>query len=682
MKKKIRILALISALVMSCLCLFGCKGNDTASGSDSTSGSGQTDADGFYNPEAGIDRNEIVAPLVENGKTDYKIVHSTNVTATEEYACEELQSLIYQSSGVFIPIVSEALINYTDTSKIVSVGETKLLETSGLQFDRSALSKDGFVLKTKGKGLYIYGNNQRGTLYGVYDFLEKIVGVKFIASDCTYIPQTEKIDLPKMDVTEVPYFPYRGLWTYQANQTTEISQTWYARSRNNNEFAVREEKYGGGIEWSKKMNPTHSTLSFVPTAEYYATEEQKAENAHMYCIKGGNVLDICYTDGITENGTVDETMEVSAIKVALENFKQFALNEPEAKYFMFGFMDTTESCLCQDCVESNKKYTITGTYIRFANLLMEEFNKWKAERMPDREIHLVIFAYMNRMKAPVKYNTEKGQYEVIDGAQLHEDIYVRITPWWANHYYALSDPNQTQTWAHTVLQEWSYVTDNFLAWTYASLFGNNHWYYPQRQKFVDMLQEFKDVNTEYMFVQLVGWEPAWQTYMDEYILSKLLWTPNRDVNELTAEFCYYYFGDEADDEVMKFITFFDEYYRVAEEKSNRKFFFQQVTGYTYHKLEYLDYALELLDTAKEQVNAAANYSTAEKQTYCYRLDLVRLTPLYMRMYNSNKYFQDNKQKRQESVNAFFDLCYELGIAYYGENRSIYSLFETYGYQEK
>ena len=99
-------------------------------------------------------------------------------------------------------------------------------------------------------------------------------------------------------------------------------------------------------------------------------------------------------------------------------------------------------------------------------------------------------------------------------------------------------------------------------------------------------------------------------------------------------------------------------------------------------MEYLDFALQLLNSAKEQVNDSTSYSATEKQTFCKRLDMVRLTPLYMRMYNGNQYFQDNKAKKQESVNEFFDLCYELGISYYGENRSIFSLYETYGYQEK
>lgn len=673
MKRGIKILSLISAVLLSLSCFFGCVKDEQPTIDNGTN-------NGMYDPNAGIDSSVFIGQLIDKGKTSYKIVHSANVTETEQYACEELQSLLYQSTGVAIPIVSEGLIAYTETSKIISVGETECLEQSGLEVKRETLSNDGFIIKTKGNGLYIYGNNQRGTLYGVYDFLEKVVGVKFIASDCTYVPKVESINLPKMNVTEVPYFPYRGMHTYQANQTTEISQTWYARSRNTNEFAKREAKYGGGIEWARNMNYTHSSLDFVPNDVYYVTEEQKQENAHMFFIEGNSVLDICYTDGITETGQIDETMEVSAIKVAIESFKNFAIEEPTAKYFMFGFMDTSKSCTCADCLLSNKKYTMVGTYIRFANLLMEEFNKWKAEQMPDREIYLVIFAYMNRMDAPVKFNKETQRNEVIPGTELHSDIYVRITPWWSNHYYSLEDINQTQTWGHTVLEEWSYVTDKFMAWNYATYFSNHHWYYPQRQKFVDLIKEFGAVKTEYMFVQLVGWEPAWQTYMDEYILSKLLWNPNRDVNTLMREFCYYYFGEQASDEVIRFVDYFDAYYSVAEQTSNRKFFFQQVTGYTYHKLEYLDFALELLGTAKQQVNTCNTYSLLEKQTYTRRLDLVRLTPLYMRMYNSNQYFQDNKTAKKESVNAFFDLCFELGVGTYGENRSIYSLFNTYGYQ--
>ena len=198
MKKRMRILALISAFLLSASCFLGCKNNEPTSESE------QTAAGEVYDADAGIDRTKIIAPLVENGRTEYKIVHSANVTATEEYACEELQSLLYQSTGVALPIVSESLISYNDTNKIVSVGETGFLEKSGLNINREELSTDGFVLKTKGNGLYIYGNNQRGTLYGVYDFLEKIVGVKFIASDCTYVPELTTVDLPTMNVTEVP----------------------------------------------------------------------------------------------------------------------------------------------------------------------------------------------------------------------------------------------------------------------------------------------------------------------------------------------------------------------------------------------------------------------------------------------------------------------------------------------
>lgn len=38
----------------------------------------------------------------------------------------------------------------------------------------------------------------------------------------------------------------------------------------------------------------------------------------------------------------------------------------------------------------------------------------------------------------------------------------------------------------------------------------------------------------------------YQAHLENYIVSKLLWNPDRDVNALVEEFNAYYFGDSAE----------------------------------------------------------------------------------------------------------------------------------------
>jgi alpha-glucuronidase len=90
---------------------------------------------------------------------------------SQVYAAEELQKFIAQATGVELPIQTDEQ-PFPETAIIL--GNTKYSEALlGEPADMDALGDDGFRLVTRKNHLMILGGPVRGTLYGVYEVLER-----------------------------------------------------------------------------------------------------------------------------------------------------------------------------------------------------------------------------------------------------------------------------------------------------------------------------------------------------------------------------------------------------------------------------------------------------------------------------------------------------------------------------
>ena len=109
---------------------------------------------------------------------------------TLEFAFDELSRFYFESTGKKLTTTFDK----DDESVVFSLGKTQLLEKSGLEKDYSVLREDGFFITEKEEIVFIDGNTDFAVLYGVYDFLEVYLGVRFFSADTTVVPKTEKID--------------------------------------------------------------------------------------------------------------------------------------------------------------------------------------------------------------------------------------------------------------------------------------------------------------------------------------------------------------------------------------------------------------------------------------------------------------------------------------------------------
>ena len=84
-------------------------------------------------------------------------------------AATELQYYIEHISGVVIGIVNDA----EPVSKYeIILGPCNRIDDTAVNEAIASLDEDGFIIRTLDKKLIIAGGKNKGTLYGVYTFLE------------------------------------------------------------------------------------------------------------------------------------------------------------------------------------------------------------------------------------------------------------------------------------------------------------------------------------------------------------------------------------------------------------------------------------------------------------------------------------------------------------------------------
>ncbi|MCX6375977.1 MAG: alpha-glucuronidase family glycosyl hydrolase, partial [Armatimonadetes bacterium] len=163
--------------------------------------------------------------LAKNGRSSYTIVLSKGASPSEKHAADELQSLLFQISGAKLPIAVEGA---KLPKQMIVLGDGAALKSLSVPIDFKDLGDEGFVIKTVGPHLVIAGGRLRGTMYGVYTFLEDTLGCRWYSSYVSYIPKKPTIILKPLDITQKPDFEYREPYYSDA-----FDADWAARNKAN-----------------------------------------------------------------------------------------------------------------------------------------------------------------------------------------------------------------------------------------------------------------------------------------------------------------------------------------------------------------------------------------------------------------------------------------------------------------
>ena len=179
--------------------------------------------------------------FVKNGKSGYTVVIPAGAGECTRFAAEELCTFVRKCTGAELCVKEDS---ETVVSPFFSIGNTVQYAAQDYLFDYGKLNNDGFIIKTDEDDIYLNAFIERGLLYGVYDFLEKFLGVRFIAQDTTVLPKTDSVAIPPLNIMEIPDFRMRGYLEYYTYMET-ADQDFAQRMRMQHTFLTPDAKHGG-----------------------------------------------------------------------------------------------------------------------------------------------------------------------------------------------------------------------------------------------------------------------------------------------------------------------------------------------------------------------------------------------------------------------------------------------------
>ena len=549
--------------------------------------------------------------LADNGKSDYKIVISSEAFPSEKHAANELQMFIREISRAEIPVADDTA-QFSD--KEIILGDNEHLKKTGLAVDFSKLGKEGFTIRTKGDTLIIAGGRLRGTMYGVYALLEDYLGCRWYSEKVSKIPRMARIEIGEIDDTQVPVLEYRDSFFRHA-----WDADWSARNKMTGHASELDVTRGGKtVFWP----PCHS-FNYI-----LSPEEHFADHPEYFSMRGGKRIGAPRTQLCLTNPEV--------LRITIETVKRWAKEHPDAKIITIEQNDWGNWCECPSCkVIDDAEESHAGTMINFANQVGEAIE----EELPD--ISICTFAYQYTRKPPKNVRPRRN-------------VIVRLCSIECVFTQPLEDATVAQNKAFVEdIRSWSKIADRIYIWDYVTNFSHYIMPHPNLDALQPNIQFFVKYGSKGIFEQGSygqggGGELA---ELRAYMIAKLLWNPNCDVKAVMDDFLGGYYGN-AGANIRQYI---DKLHKRARDENYRKGCFGDPER-SFYTEEFLDSCLGIFAEAKKQGLSPDELG---------RVEVAELPVIYVKMILEPKETLDPKL-----ADHFFAVAEREGIQSVSEGRTM------------
>ncbi|NQS89602.1 DUF4838 domain-containing protein [Patescibacteria group bacterium] len=326
----------------------------------------------------------------------YPIRVRKEASEAELFAASELAKYLSQIFGCKFSI---GRVEDGSTGFIVAALDCEAIKKI-VSRNKYSIVNDGYLVKSFKETVLITSPMPRGVLFGVYAFLEKIIGVKWLypGPEGEIIPDIKGIDL---DFSEIavpkPRFDYRAFTNYStltSNTLTFID--WIAKLRLNcftlNLDLFRENKDSylfNRIRKEVKRRDLlleaghHSFFFWIPPEKYFNSHPEYFAKTNGERSPGGQ---LCLTNP-------------KVFDVIINNMKQFANKNPDVDILGLYPNDGFGWCQCEECQKFSQKVTSKSLWPEEDNVspiyfsFIEKIAKKLADDIPSKK--LIALAYLN-----------------------------------------------------------------------------------------------------------------------------------------------------------------------------------------------------------------------------------------------------------------------------------------------
>jgi hypothetical protein len=441
--------------------------------------------------------------VVEHGRSEFVIVRSVAASPSQTYAAAELRRFIREMTGADLAVRTD---DQPLPRKAILLGETAhTARVLGAKPDLASLGDDGFRLVVAGDRICIVGGPVRGTLYGVYELLERYWGCRWYASFHSVIPKRKSLSLEPMDDTRKPAFVLREPYWWEMRYGD-----FAARCRANGHGMDLEAQHGGKIRFGRDMF-CHTFYDMVPPAEFFESHPEyfsffdgkRQVGRSQLCLTNADVLRI-----VTER-------TLAAIRA-----------DPTAQLFSVSQNDWAGRCKCERCMEiETREDAPAGPLIHFVNQVAERVEK----EFPGVWIETLSYWYTRKPPKTIR---------------ARHNVAIRLSTIFCDFSRPLNRNAHPDTALFVEeLRGWSGLTGQLIVWDYTTNFHNYVGPHPNFGAMVENIRLFRDRGATGVFEQGANDGPhAEFGELRAWLIAKLLWNPDQPVEGLLDDFFAGYYG--------------------------------------------------------------------------------------------------------------------------------------------
>ncbi|WP_348823088.1 DUF4838 domain-containing protein [Flavobacterium aestuarii] len=366
--------------------------------------------------------------------------------------------------------------------------------------------KDSFIIKSDENNIYLIGSDEKTLRYAVYTLLETWGFRKYTAKD-SYIPKLkEAAFLKNFNKTYKPSFEYRALFypdCYDAD-----FRDWHKLDWHINDFGI----------WG------HSFYKLLSAKEYFKTDPT------FFSLYEGkrNSESLCMT-----NDTVVNIISKKMTEIISQN--------PDAQFFSISQNDDVVYCECDQCKAFNEKHGgPQGSLYYFLNRIAIQFPKTR----------ITTLAYLHTYRAP-------------ENIKIEPNIYTLFCPIEMNRGKAIEEASSNKGFLN-ILDKWGNTTEHLYLWDYTVEFTNYLSPFPNLHTFLKNYKLYGQKKVKGLFVQGYADIPGDLYELRQYLLAKIIWDTDIDIEAVTNDFLNGFYGN-ASPFVKKYIELLTQ----NQEKSNR-----------------------------------------------------------------------------------------------------------------
>jgi hypothetical protein len=514
----------------------------------------------------------VAGKLFSGGKSRYKIVVANDASRSELTAAGELQLYIEKISGAKLEILSQE--KASGRGNYIFVGYNENLG-SKLGVERPADGDESFTYRQVGDDLWIYGGKQRGTMYGVYSFLENELGVRWYTKSCTKIPELKSWSFTKLNHSEIPAVGIRQMDYFDSQDAAFL-----AHNKVNSIWNSQVNDYGNLVGyWG-----CHTFDALVASNKYFATHPE------YFSLRGGERkphTQLCLTNP-------------DVLKLCTEGMLQTIKNNPNYWVYSLSQNDNQNYCQCEKCTEIANRYGgQSGLLLWFVNQVADVVK----EHHPDK--HISTFAYQYTRGVPT-------------GITPRDNVVIRLCSIECCFGHPLDACEHNKPFMEDI-RKWKDVAGKLFIWDYVTNFRQYLAPFPNFNVLAPNIKTFIDHNVIGIYEE-GQYQSTGGSFADlrTWVLNKLLWNPEQDVKALVEDFITGYYGSAA--------PYVRKYFNLCH---------KQLKDDTVMDIYYVEnhpiFSEEFLKRANELVDKACQAVENESDELNYRVDLVRLQMKYLHL---------------------------------------------------